>query len=435
MNNIDISSSNFRRTQWKMLFAVMFCYLFFYTGRQNFGWAIQGIALEFNVTKQYIGWAGAAMLWAYGIGQFINGNLADKYGARRMMVIGGVLSLLMNWATSFATAYWMVVTFWALNGFSQSLGWAPGSRLINNWWGGKERGKAFGFYVFAAGCSSVLIYLLSIVMLDIYELNWRWLFRLPVLLLLLGCAVFYYVVRDKPEDLGFPPLKEDNPPLSVKEEEDEDVEETSIERYKKVLKNKKFILACISIGFQNTARYGLLVWVPLYYLGTNIKESSNLWIALALPIGMALGTIFFGQLSDRVFKSNRSKPIAISMTLAGLVVLLAYVVPKENVLGGLVLMFLAGFLVYGPQSCYWPLSPDLLGVKRSGTGVGVMNTFAYGFAGLGEPFIGYMADITKQENIVFFITSIMCFCSALIILFVRQPKVVPKTVAPIKILT
>jgi OPA family glycerol-3-phosphate transporter-like MFS transporter len=148
-------SLDFRAAQWKMLFAVMFCYLFFYTGRQNFGWAIQGISLEFDVTKQYIGWAGAAMLWAYGIGQFINGNLADKYGARRMMVIGGLLSVLMNWATSFATAYWMVVTFWALNGFCQSLGWAPGSRLVSNWWGSNERGKAFGggCFVFRFCCS------------------------------------------------------------------------------------------------------------------------------------------------------------------------------------------------------------------------------------------------------------------------------------------
>ena len=414
MNPIENTNQNFRRYQWKMLFAVMFCYLFYYTGRQNFGWAIQGIALEFNVAKQYIGWAGAAMLWAYGIGQFINGNLADKFGARRMMVIGGVLSVLMNWATSFATAYWMIVVFWALNGFSQSLGWAPGSRMVANWWGGKERGKAFGFYVFAAGCSSVLIYLLSIIMLDIYEVDWRWLFRLPVLLLLLGCGVFYFVVRDKPEDAGFKPVKDDMAFVLPKENE------SSLERYKKVFCNKKFIFACISIGFQNMARYGLLVWVPLYYLGTKLNENTNLWIALALPVGMALGTIFFGQLSDRVFNSNRSKPIALSMGLAGLVILMVYLVPKENLLGGLVLMFAAGFLVYGPQSCYWPLSPDLLGIKRSGTGVGVMNTFAYAFAGAGEPFIGYMIDVTGEQNIVFVVTAVMCFFSALIILFVRR---------------
>jgi OPA family glycerol-3-phosphate transporter-like MFS transporter len=168
------------------------------------------------------------------------------------------------------------------------------------------------------------------------------------------------------------------------------------------------------------ARYGLLIWVPLYYLGTKINESSNTWIALALPVGMALGAIFFGQLSDRFFKSNRSKPIAMSMILAGLTVLLVYVIPKDNVTGGLLLMFFAGFLVYGPQSCYWPLSPDLLGVKRSGTGVGVMNTFAYAFTGAGEPIIGYMADITNKENIVFVVTAVVCFLSAIIIFFVRR---------------
>ncbi len=415
MNQQDTQSLDFRKAQWQMLLAVMFCYLFFYTGRQNFGWAIMGIGIEFDVSKQDIGWVGAGMLWAYGIGQFVNGNLADKFGARRMMALGGILSFAMNLATSFATNYLMVLIFWTMNGFSQSLGWAPGSRLVANWWGAKEWGKAFGFYVFAAACSSILIYFLSIVLLDVYELNWRWIFRLPVLLLLLGCAVFYIVVRDKPEDCGFSALDEDSLANTHVEEQ-----ENSFQRYIGVLKNKKFILACLSIGFQNMARYGLLVWVPLYYLGTKINESSNVWIALALPVGMALGTIFFGQLSDRFFKSNRSKPIAISMTLAGLTVLLVYVVPKDNVTGGLLLLFFAGFFVYGPQSCYWPLSPDLLGVRRSGTGVGVMNTFAYAFAGAGEPFIGYMVDITNKENIVFIVTPVICFLSAIIILFVRR---------------
>ena len=414
MTIIKSTQGNFRKYQWRILLAVMFCYLFFYTGRQNFGWAIHGIALEFNVTKQTIGWAGAAMLWAYSLGQFFNGNLADKFGSRRMIVLGGILSVLMNWATSYATAYWMVIVFWALNGFGQSLGWAPGSRLLANWWGAKERGKAYGFYVFAAGCSSILIYLLSIMLLDVFELDWRWLFRLPVVLLFLGCTVFYLMVRDKPEDLGFPPIMEDSK-FKIPAEG-----ETSLERYKNVLKNKKFILACISMGFQNMARYGLLVWVPVYYLGTGLNGSANLYVTLALPCGMALGAIFFGQLSDRIFNSNRSKPIAISMTLAGFVVLFLYLVPQINLLWGLILMFATGFLVYGPRSCFWPLSPDLLGVKRSGTGSGVMNAYAYAFAGAGEPFIGYMVDVTKEQNIVFVIAALVCFLSAVIILFVRH---------------
>ncbi|WP_236974210.1 MFS transporter [Membranihabitans maritimus] len=134
-----------------MLLAVMFCYLFFYTGRQNFEWTIPGIGEEFQISKQLIGWDRVAMLWAYGLGQFINGNLADTDGARKMMVIGGVLSVIMNWATSLSNAYWMNVVFWVLNGFSPSLGWAPGSRLISNWRGGNERGKPLVFMCLQQG--------------------------------------------------------------------------------------------------------------------------------------------------------------------------------------------------------------------------------------------------------------------------------------------
>ena len=42
-------ATGFRRAQWRMLLAAMFCYLFFYTGRQTFGFAIPGIQAEFGV--------------------------------------------------------------------------------------------------------------------------------------------------------------------------------------------------------------------------------------------------------------------------------------------------------------------------------------------------------------------------------------------------
>ena len=41
---------NFRREQWKMLLAAMFCYLFFYTGRHNFGWAAHAMADDLQRT-------------------------------------------------------------------------------------------------------------------------------------------------------------------------------------------------------------------------------------------------------------------------------------------------------------------------------------------------------------------------------------------------
>lgn len=110
----------FRLAQWRMLLAAMFCYLFFYTGRQTFGFAIPGIQAEFGLSKETLGWASSAMLWMYAIGQAINGNLADKFGGRRIMSLGAALSCGANWVTSFAGGFVSLVLPWGINGYFQA---------------------------------------------------------------------------------------------------------------------------------------------------------------------------------------------------------------------------------------------------------------------------------------------------------------------------
>jgi OPA family glycerol-3-phosphate transporter-like MFS transporter len=123
------------------LVTVMFCYLFYYTGRQNFGFAIPGMSAELGLSKTQLGWCGAAMLWAYAIGQAINGQLADRFGGRTLMSLGGLLSFVMNLFTSLAGSLAGVMVPWAGNGLAQSMGWAPGSRIISNWWDRSHRGR------------------------------------------------------------------------------------------------------------------------------------------------------------------------------------------------------------------------------------------------------------------------------------------------------
>jgi MFS transporter, OPA family, glycerol-3-phosphate transporter len=126
------SEALYRRYKWTALLGVSFCYLFYYTGRQTFGFAIPGIQKELGLSKETLGWASAAMLWAYAVGQSINGNLGDKFGGRTMMFTGAVLSFAANWATSFGTGFVSILLAWGLNGYFQAMGFAPGSRLLSN---------------------------------------------------------------------------------------------------------------------------------------------------------------------------------------------------------------------------------------------------------------------------------------------------------------
>jgi len=416
-----VSAKRFHIAQYRMLLATMFCYLFFYTGRQTFGFAIPGIEAEFGVTKEVLGWVSATLLWCYAIGQAINGNLADKFGGRRVMSAGAILSCAANWAVSFSTSLVGLGALWGLNGYFQALGWAPGSRLLSNWFGPQDRGRVFGAYVFAAGLASVLSFVTSIVVVHVWELDWRWIFRLPVLLMLLGGIVLYFTVLDRPADLGFA-----SPHDPATPEEAELPDETSVQRYKTVLGNWRLILASLAIGFQNSARYGLLVWVPVHFLGGGTRGAEAggwidpQWISIALPVGMALGAASNGWASDRLFGSRRYIPIVLYMLLAAVAALCMYVIPAEQVYLGIGTLFLCGFFVYGPQSSFWALCPDLVGHKRAGTAIGIMNFFAYLFAGLGEPLIGRFIDTTGDTSLVFVIVAISSVVSAVLALFIRR---------------
>ena len=346
----------------------MFCYLFFYTGRQTFGFAIPGIQEDLGISKATLGWAGTFLLWSYAIGQAINGNLGDKFGGRRMMSFGAVASCIMNWVVSFGSGVFSVIVPWSINGYFQAMGWAPGSRVLSNWWGKSERGRVYGLYVFAAGLSSVLSYVTSLLVIDTFELGWRWIFRLPVLLLLLGGTVYFVVARDRPQQLGFEPPTDDDTASGDDNPSKCDENESSADRYRHVLSNWRFMIASIAIGFQNLARYGLIFWVPVHFLGADWKSSEDKWVSLALPLGMALGAVTSGWVSDRIFQGKRWPLISLFMFLAALSSLGMYFIPRDNHGLGLIVLFCCGFFAYGPQSAFWALCPDLLGHRRAGTG-------------------------------------------------------------------
>src|SRR5260370_41759359 len=119
-----------------------------------------------------------------------------------MILAGGGLSFAANWTISFATGFGGLVVAWGLKGYFQAMGFARGSRLLSNWWGHKNRGFVYSFYVGMSGFSSVLAYFLPIIILGSLGLDWRWIFLLSVFLILFGAIVMFLTVRERPEELG-----------------------------------------------------------------------------------------------------------------------------------------------------------------------------------------------------------------------------------------
>jgi OPA family glycerol-3-phosphate transporter-like MFS transporter len=394
-----------------VLLATSACYLVYYTGRQNLGWAIPGLRAELGLSATEIGWISGAGLVLYGAGQLVSGHVADRAGGRRLVALGAVTSCALNWLTSFGGGFWSLVVPWALNGYAQSMGFAPASRLIAAWWAPRERGRAFGLFNFAAGFSSVVTFATAALVLT--WLSWRWVFRLPVLLLLGGATVLWLLARDHPAELGLSAPAADDAlgPGPGRADAAGDVSASLVARLRSAFANRPFLFASLGFGFANWARLGLLVWVPAHVIGAGGAASSGVaWIPLALPVGMALGALVEGEAVDRFFGGDHPRLIVGSLLLgAGATLGLLAVPPDGRSIG---LLFVAGFLVFGPFPSFTVLGAELLGPRAVGAGVGFMNAVGYGTAALGDVVMGGVIDATGRTAAIFAVAAGACLLGA-----------------------
>jgi OPA family glycerol-3-phosphate transporter-like MFS transporter len=386
-----------------VLLATSACYLVYYTGRQNLGWAIPGLRAELGLSATEIGWLSAIGLITYGMGQLLSGHVADRLGGRRLVALGALASFVLNWLTSFGGGFWSLALPWALNGYAQSLGFAPASRLIAAWWAPRERGWAFGVFNFAAGFSSVVTFATAALVLA--WLSWRWVFRLPVLLLLGGALVVLLLTRDRPEELDLAAPDSPHPEPAV----EPTLPESLLRRLRAAFRSRPFLFASIGFGFGNWARLGLLVWVPAHFVETGAGASAA-WITLALPIGMALGALAAGDVADRYLGGDHPRLIVVAYGLASVVTLGLLFAPPDW--RGLALLFLVGVLVFGPFSSFTALSAELLGSRAVGAGVGFMNGVGYGAAALGDVVTGAVIDATGWTGAVFAVAAAACVLGA-----------------------
>jgi MFS transporter, OPA family, glycerol-3-phosphate transporter len=422
----DQEPRSFRRWQWRVLIGSMICYLFYYTGRQAYGFAIPGIQKEYGIDKAVLGGISGLMLWCYALGQFGMGALADRFSGRRLMAAGAVLSTIANLVVSVVGSVVGIGVAWGANGLFQAMGWSSGSRVVSHWWAKRERGTAFSLYTAAAGMASVVAYVLAVLVVDVWHLDWQWVFRGPVLLMFGGAVVLLVLARERPRDAGFPDdvIELDDPSVrGPAESSDGTTRRTGVfTGYREVLRVPGIWIAGVSIGFQNAARYALLVWVPVYFIsdtGGGTTGGGAIWTSVALPVGMAAGALSNGFVSDRLFGSRRAPAITSYMLLATAAAVGMYFVPRGSILG-LVLLFVAGFLVYGPQSSFWALCPDLVGARLTATAVGIVDGFAYLFAGVEEPVVGHVLDVSGQASVVFLIVAASCLVSGLVSMAIRQ---------------
>lgn len=351
---------------WKMLLSFGFLYLFFYNGRQNINLVMVQMAADFETSSAVMGRVSSALFWCYAFGQLVNGRLGAYLGYKKFMVTGIILSVIMNIMISFQNSILTITILWGVNGYFQSMVWANGIGVLNKWWTKDKRGFATGVATAFSGMAQVVTYLsVSFCMELAPELGWRTGFRFPIIPIMFLLIPFCVLFNENPEKVGVDGIQEDS-----------NCENKSfLYPYRKLFKEPRMILFCIISAIAGIGRYGILTWIPTYFvetMGLSIQE--GIYSAIFLPIGQALAMFVFPFLTDKFFMGKREPVLALASIVSFMSMVLFPFIFSKDVAS--VVLFLVGIfsMITG---VIWSVAGDIGGSEHSSTAAGILDWSVY----------------------------------------------------------
>jgi len=390
-----VINSVFERWRWSVFGATYLAYAGFYLTRKAFSVAKIGMLDDpaLGVTKDALGAIDAAFLIAYAIGQFIWGIAGDRYGPRKVVLVGILVSIAAGLAMGASSLVLAFGVIFFIQGIAQSSGWGPLTKNIGYWFCVKERGRAYGWWSTNYSIGGLIASPFAGFAAEYFG-SWRFAFYITAAAFLAIWFVFLALQRNRPEDLGLQSVEEHScEPMLEKETYENEPFWTGI---RKTLAKPMVLRLAAAYFLLKPTRYAILFWGPVIVnerLGTGAMKSGIL--SAAFELGGPLGVLAAGYASDRLFRARRVPVCVIFL------VLLAIVTFSFGALTGggsrwmmAGTLFAIGFLLFGPDSVVVGTAAVDFGTKK---GASSAAGFINGVGSLGAVLGGSLPGVISQR--------------------------------------
>jgi MFS transporter, OPA family, glycerol-3-phosphate transporter len=409
----------YERWRWQVFCITWLTYASFFLTRKGF--AIAKIKMAepgvLGLTSRQMSWIDGAQLTAYAAGYFFWGVCGDRHGTRKIISIGMTGSALAAIAMGASSTLWMLGLFAAVQGFCQSSAWASLSKNLGNFFSQRERGMVMGLfctnYAFGGFAGGVYAGFFG----NLF--GWRYAFFVPAITLLGVLALFLWLQRNRPEDVGLPPIEQyHGEPEVVHEKQNgvSDEPDSSWKLFLEVARSPMVLLLSVAYFFMKLARFAVLFWAPKYLserLGTNMAQSAGL--GGLFELAGVVSVVIAGIVSDKFLGSRRNPITIVCLILTAALLYSLDNLPHSSCALGACL-FWAGFLLFPPDAMVSAIAAIDFGTRKgASTATGLIN----GCGSIGGIIGGTLPGLLRAHwswNAIFALLASSLLVAALILL-------------------
>jgi len=319
-------------------------YAIYYFGKVNLSIVIPALLITFDNLNLYdFGLVSLGFMFAYAIGQFLHGQISERFNPYIYIVMGLILSGIANMFMGFVGSFFvMLLILETFDGFFQSMGWSSIVRANSLIQKDEDRDRSSTIL----GCSYQIGNSAAWLVSAFAVAWWGWQAGFWVAsIMLLSRGVLLYLTKPKVEH---------KPIHSVK---------------KQVIGTISFpiVMSGLSLMVLNMVRYGVMTWLFTYYIfagNFGIADFGNVSLKIVfIPIAGVIGTLVYNKLPW--------KKDLISIIFLALMGVTWYLFPFAGSLEGTILVLASSAFLYGPHVflvCTIPSRFKKKGVVASSTG-------------------------------------------------------------------
>ena len=362
----------------RVLFLIWLMMAVAYLDRVNISVAGPTMMKALHLSHSTFGFVLAAFTFGYALMQIPGGLLADRIGARGLLV-----TALVIWScfTALTGAAWSLVSLIAIRvlfGFGEGLENGAQFKLIGDYFTARERSSASGFFLTALALGPALAAPAAAWLLA--HVGWRGLFlgfALPGLIV--AVLMFFYL----------PMPSRDVVQTEVTDDVGQEI------GWGEAMRRLPSWLAFAAYLFFNVAFWGFLGWMPSYLDSTRHIKLAALGFTASVPyLSGFIGLLVIGWLGTRPLFRHRSALVGVSYLLAAAGLFLTFT--ADNVPRCVLGLSLAAFFLYGGFGPFWAISLDLIPAGMRGAFTGFVNLGGQ-IGGFCAPLIvGRIFDVTKS---------------------------------------